>query len=282
MNKTRSTECSCQSVSSDTSIATLSPLATAALMLLDPVPHFLLLSDTDSSSEDPSDVASEARKVGVDVVSDSELLEQRHSAEAPIVLSDGGAHLAKESKRFDNVYALKDGRCVELASLLRNEQQVLTESTGEKAGQISKHAVHVLLSDQVLRAKLSVYDVRREDERNMYGYIEGTEHIACEDVPKRVHDFPEASALHCRTARRSAWASLVLREKASKRALVMPEGVYRWRFSESVHVYPAYEIFDEAPAREEVELEEPDDKRGKEEVEEVLQSLASLRSHDVG
>jgi hypothetical protein len=62
----------------------------------------------------------------------------------------------------------------------------------------------------------------------------------------------------------------------------MPEGVYRWRFSESVHVYPAYEIFDEAPAREEVELEEPDDKRGKEEVEEVLQSLASLRSHDVG
>jgi len=121
----------------------------------------------------------------------------------------------------------------------------------------------------------STSTIRRSDERELYGSIPGTRHVACEDVPKLVCTFPDTCILHCRTQRRSGWASLVLREHGKANALVMPEGVYGWNFDPAnVKPYPSYEQFHEPPAAvAEVRPDHPDIEAGKQELDALKQSL---------
>lgn len=118
-----------------------------------------------------------------------------------------------------------------------------------------------------------VLDIRRHDERALYGSIPGTVHLPAHQLPAALQMAPQAwqEAFHfprpssedwvimqCRTNKRAAWAAQLAADAGLQRCLVYKQGVYGWRLQPEVKVYSSYEKGDPPPEPETVEIEAVD------------------------
>uniref|UniRef100_A0A7S1X2T5 Rhodanese domain-containing protein n=1 Tax=Tetraselmis chuii TaxID=63592 RepID=A0A7S1X2T5_9CHLO len=118
-----------------------------------------------------------------------------------------------------------------------------------------------------------VLDLRRHDERALYGCIPGTKHLPVDQIPaamemedeawKKVYGFPKPGVgdvvvMQCRTNRRAAWAAQVCADHGYKSCFVYKSGAYGWRLDPSVKAYASYEMGECPPEPEPFGLEVPD------------------------
>lgn len=120
------------------------------------------------------------------------------------------------------------------------------------------------------RKGLVVLDLRRHDERVLYGAPLGSKHLPAEQVPRALSmsedefqdtfgfDKPAKQdnvVLMCRSDRRARWASQLLVDAGYPRVFVCKEGVYGWRLDHRVLPYQSYELGDPPPDPEPFEIE---------------------------
>lgn len=113
-------------------------------------------------------------------------------------------------------------------------------------------------------------DVRRYDERALYGHIYGSVHVPVNEWPKalamepldwqRSYGHPKFGKedlviLYCRTNNRSVWASQVSHDAGVKRCFVCEGGVVGWRLDPNVLSYDGYALGDPPPAPHRFEVE---------------------------
>ena len=116
-------------------------------------------------------------------------------------------------------------------------------------------------------------DVRRCDERVLYGAIPGAAHLPAEQLPRalamgteewsRTFRFPKPLAadtliFHSRSDRRARWAAQLATDAGLERCLVLRDGVSGWRFDTCVKLYEPYQECQPPPQPQPFELEEPD------------------------
>ena len=109
-----------------------------------------------------------------------------------------------------------------------------------------------------------VVDVRRRDERTLYGGLPGTAHLPCEQLPRalamgpeewgRTFRFPRPHheaplVLHSRGEVRARWAAQLLADEGFESPLVLRDGVAGWAagWAAGVMAYPAYRIGEMPP-----------------------------------
>jgi rhodanese-related sulfurtransferase len=115
-------------------------------------------------------------------------------------------------------------------------------------------------------------DVRRSDERALYGGIPGAAHLPAEQLPRALamggeewarcvpfaRPAPDATLiLHSRREARALWAAQLVQDAGYGAACVLREGVVGWRFSEGVAAYAAYGERDVPPPPVSAKHEEP-------------------------
>ena len=98
-------------------------------------------------------------------------------------------------------------------------------------------------------------DLRRHEERVLYGSIPGAVHLAVDLWPLaleldaeewgRVHRFRKPTdedilVLHGRTCRRAAWAAQIAADAGWRRCVVYRQGTHGWRLDPTVKSYAAY------------------------------------------
>jgi len=117
---------------------------------------------------------------------------------------------------------------------------------------------------------VTLLDVRRHDERTLYGSIPTSLHVPVEQfahalllTPEdwaRTYRFPKPSlheplVLQCRSNVRSRWSALVAEHAGYQRVLVYKQGSYGWRLSSTVQAYPSFKPGDVPPEPEQFEVE---------------------------
>lgn len=117
-----------------------------------------------------------------------------------------------------------------------------------------------------------VIDLRRADERILFGNIPETVHLPVEQLAsalalpladfKELYGFdrPAESApvvLTSRTHRRASWAAQVCRDAGLRRVFVYRQGTYGWHFDASVMAYRRYERWEPPPEPEPFEEDMP-------------------------
>lgn len=116
-------------------------------------------------------------------------------------------------------------------------------------------------------------DVRRSDERTLYGAIPGAAHLPVEQLPRalamgtdewsRTFRFPKPHAgdtlvFHSRGDGRARWAAQLAADAGLERCLVLRDGCAGWRFDACVQLYEAYKEGQAPPSPQSFSLEEPD------------------------
>jgi rhodanese-related sulfurtransferase len=116
-------------------------------------------------------------------------------------------------------------------------------------------------------------DVRRCDERTLYGAIPGSAHLPVEQLPRalamgteewsRTFRFPkphpgDALVLHSRGDGRARWAAQLASDAGLERCLVLREGCAGWRFDACVKLYAPYAEGEPPPPPQPVSPEVPD------------------------
>jgi rhodanese-related sulfurtransferase len=124
-------------------------------------------------------------------------------------------------------------------------------------------------------------DVRRCDERTLYGAIPGAAHLPVEQLPRalamgteewsRTFRFPKPHAgdtlvFHSRSDSRARWAAQLATDAGLERCLVLRDGCAGWRFDACVKQYAPYEEGQPPPPPPPFALEEPDVSDGEEEL----------------
>eukprot|EP00877_Chromochloris_zofingiensis_P006273 jgi/Chrzof1/189/Cz01g06130.t1 len=147
------------------------------------------------------------------------------------------------------------------------------------------------LESDVAVPRCTVLDVRRHDERTLYGSINGTLHVPVDELASalqlpadefRAHyhfDQPaqeDVVIFMDRTNKKSYWAAQIARDAGWRHVYVYRAGVYGWRFDAGVLPYAEYQLWQAPPEPEEILPEEPDATAALEE----LQHLDLLGSHD--
>lgn len=197
---------------------------------------------------------------------DSRAWDERYGAEMPqpgirttlVFLSSGDA----DASRAAAVAAsLGYTRCTVVEGGLRGYVESAEETPHLSC--LSRDAVCMLMemSDSQQHA-VALIDVRRHDERSLYGSIPGAVHVpvdqwlaAVEMGPEewlRTFRFPKPSTgdiiiLHSRTSRRAEWAAQIAMDAGLAAVYVYRQGVYGWKLDPSVHAYAAYEEGDIPP-----------------------------------
>jgi rhodanese-related sulfurtransferase len=166
----------------------------------------------------------------------------------------------------------------ERTATLAGGLQAFSEAARKQADlkYITRDAVAALLgqADINLAPDLAtVLDIRRHDERSLYGTIPGTHHVPTDQLPaalqmepeqwKRLYGFPkpqkeENIVMQCRTNRRAAWAAQLASDAGYGNCLVYRQGVYGWRLHSAVQVYSSYEKGDPPPEPEAFDVERVD------------------------
>ena len=126
-----------------------------------------------------------------------------------------------------------------------------------------------------------VVDVRRCDERALYGAIPGSVHLPVEQLPRalamsieewaRTFRFPklradDALVLLSRGDARARWAAQLCTDAGVEGCLVLREGTQGWRFHSSVKAYAAYQEGQAPPEPEPFEREDPNVDAGEDEL----------------
>lgn len=115
-----------------------------------------------------------------------------------------------------------------------------------------------------------VVDLRRADERTLYGSIPGTVHLPADQLASALALAPDQFraayrfakpqggdplVLCCRTNKAASWAAVLAADAGLRHCLVYKQGVYGWRLSPGVKVYRQYGVTDPPPEPEDVPLE---------------------------
>ncbi|KAG1661025.1 hypothetical protein FOA52_005340 [Chlamydomonas sp. UWO 241] len=147
----------------------------------------------------------------------------------------------------------------------------------------------------------TLLDVRRHDERALYGGIPGSVHVPVEalasalslapDAFEAAHHFPKPSPddlviVYSRTGRRAAWGAQLASDAGLSRVLVYKHGSNGWRFDSSVKSYKEFSLTEGAGPQEPdiVPLEQPDGGAGERELAALglLLPLPSSTSSEAG
>eukprot|EP00891_Asterochloris_glomerata_P002846 jgi/Astpho2/2846/fgenesh1_pg.00050_%23_109_t len=177
------------------------------------------------------------------------------------------------------------------ADLGFNRSMVLKGGLGAYSSAARKQADLCFLNRDALAALLghvdidtpvkdiAVIDLRRSDERSLYGSIPGnpgcigTSHVPADQLPaalnmsseefEEAYSFPKPGSsdwlvMQCRTNRRSAWAAQVASDAGMQHCLVYRQGAYGWRLHPAVKAYSSFERHDVPPEPENVQTEVAD------------------------
>ncbi|GAB4819012.1 hypothetical protein N2152v2_006058 [Parachlorella kessleri] len=146
---------------------------------------------------------------------------------------------------------------------------LLAESTSAGGAPVAGSTVGVVWEQELPRAL--VIDVRRSDERALYGAIRGSLHVPLDQLPSafmldseqfvRLYSFRKPTPddlliMSSRTNNRSAWAAQVAKDAGLQRCLVHRQGVYGWHFDPSVLPYRRYSMLDAPPDPEPFQVDE--------------------------
>lgn len=171
------------------------------------------------------------------------------------------------------------------------------------AAEMSRDAVAVMMGragkatngeyarGEMRRARTVLIDLRRHDERVLYGSIAGSVHLPVCQMPRalgmdasewqRTFRFPKPAQekdiviLQCRTSKRARWAAHLLADAGWRRnVFVYSQGACGWRLDETVRAYGSYDEGGAPPEPERIEIESVDVARGINE----LQRLGVLTS----
>lgn len=177
---------------------------------------------------------------------------------------------------------------------------VSASSSQSRLNFINRDAVSLLLTAQAEAQQMMaspgrviyVIDVRRSDERILYGAIKGTVHVPVDRLPSALALPPDEFAvlyrftkpqaqdviiMSCRTSTRAAWAAQIAQDAGFSKCFVHRQGVYGWRLDPAVKVYRGYRMFDPPPDPEKVAMEEMDAKAGYSELQVLgLSSYVSI------
>ncbi|KAL2631203.1 hypothetical protein R1flu_015889 [Riccia fluitans] len=277
----------------------LSPIAVKKMIQLDPVPHILVdvrfpsaVTDAPSPFEMAINIPEGELKAALQL-SEAEWEERFPSTKKPersdiiVFLSTKG----RRAQRAANVAAdLGYSGCCVLNGGLEAYEENVRSSEDQPLKFLSRDAVALLVhkndrcGEVSEAAPPSVYliDVRRHDERALYGHIKGSQHVPVEEMPKalsmdsgaweKTYHFPkfdkeDTVIFQCRTCRRAAWAAQLAHDVGMERCFVYKEGVYGWRFDPSVLPYDSYEIGDAPPKPIDFEVEKVDPEAGRGELQ---------------
>lgn len=150
---------------------------------------------------------------------------------------------------------------------------------------INRDALAVLLGLNGLGMPLAtLLDVRRSDERVLYGAIRGSVNVPVDQLASALALPPEQFAeqyrfskphpedllvMSCRTSTRSLWAGHVAADAGFRRVLVYRQGAYGWRLDPSVKPYRGYAVLDPPPEPEEFTLDIADIAAGRLELQQL-------------
>lgn len=144
---------------------------------------------------------------------------------------------------------------------------------------VSRDAVAVALGLNTIRTPIAtLIDVRRHDERALYGAIKGSVHVPVEQLPSAMalssdlfakqYGFLQPTStdliiLSCRTSVRSSWAAQIAADAGLKRVLVYNKGTFEWKLDPAVKVYNGYALLDPPPEPEAFKVEAANVEAGK-------------------
>ncbi|KAL4452234.1 hypothetical protein ABPG75_007896 [Micractinium tetrahymenae] len=151
----------------------------------------------------------------------------------------------------------------DLRFINRDALAVLLGMAADEAGGIGPGGV-------VHAPPATLIDVRRSDERALYGAIKGAVHIPVDQVASALalspdqfaaqYRFPKPSTddlviFSCRTNVRAGWAAQLAQDAGLQRVLVLRQGVYGWRLDPAVKPYRGYRLQDAPPEAEPFQVE---------------------------
>ncbi|PSC72095.1 outer dynein arm-docking complex subunit 3 isoform B [Micractinium conductrix] len=141
----------------------------------------------------------------------------------------------------------------------------------------------------------TLIDVRRSDERALYGAIKGSVHIPVDQLASALalppdqftaqYRFPKPSpedlvVFSCRTNVRAGWAAQLAADAGLPHSLVLRCGVYGWRIDPAVKPYRGYRL-QEAPPEAEAFTVEPERFARKNETQQLRAAFEALdANHD--
>ncbi|XP_024389042.1 uncharacterized protein [Physcomitrium patens] len=270
--------------------AFLSPTAVRKLVELDPTPYLLIdVRHPDAARVTPKLFENvinipETEVLACLQLSAAEWKDRFPSTEKPGREDDLLVFLSTRGKRAQRVAAAAADLGYNGCCILKGGIQALRASSppnGESLNFMSRDAVALLLQNkETLVDEKDVgahtpwlIDLRRHDERALYGHIKGSLHIRVEEWPKAMakdaaayekqYHAPKIGTddiviLHCRTRRRASWAAHVAQDAGLKRVFVYKEGAYGWRLDPTVLPYDSYEMGDAPPEPVKFDLERVD------------------------
>ena len=192
------------------------------------------------------------------------------------------------------------GRCASIASNLGFMRCLVLDGGLEALGgggssrvprfaYISRHSVAMLLERSgaggaVLPGEdgMLVVDVRRHDERALYGSLPGSVHLPVEQLPRALTMTFEEWARACRFVkpgsedtlvfysrceRRARWAAQLAQDAGYDTCCVLRDGAVGWRFDGCVKAYDAYSESTPPPQPQPHDLEDPNFSAAEEELQ---------------
>ncbi|KAG0562048.1 hypothetical protein M758_9G127800 [Ceratodon purpureus] len=265
--------------------AYLSPLAVKKLVELDPTPYLLIdVRYPDAPRLDPVLFENSINIPETEVRACLQLSvaewKERFPAKKP-GREDLMVFLSSRGKRAQRVAAAAadlgyNGCCILKGGLqaLRSNSPVNVEGLrfmSRDALALLLHNKEAMLDEKNSGANTPwLIDLRRHDERVLYGHIKGSMHIRVEEWPKALAKDPAAYEkqyhapkigiddviiLQCRSNRRASWAAYLAQDAGFKRCFVYKEGVYGWRLDPTVLPYDSYELGDVPPEPVEFDVE---------------------------
>ncbi|XP_024369153.1 uncharacterized protein [Physcomitrium patens] len=266
--------------------AHLSPMAVKKLVELDPVPHHLIdVRHPDATRMEPKLFESVINIPETDLRACLQLSAIEWRAKFPSAKKPGRedliVFLSNRGKRAQRVAAAAADLGYNGCCVLKGGTHALRASFSADAGGLhymSRDAVALLLQNKEamtdeknVRANTPwLIDLRRHDERALYGHIKGSLHIRVEEWPKALakdlaayekqYHKPKFGTddiiiLHCRSSRRASWAAYLAQDAGFKRCFVYKEGAYGWRLDPTVLPYDSYELGDVPPEPVQFDLE---------------------------
>mmetsp|Transcript_15084 Transcript_15084/g.45563 ORF Transcript_15084/g.45563 Transcript_15084/m.45563 type:complete len:356 (-) Transcript_15084:398-1465(-) len=286
--------------------AALSPAALRMLVELDPIPHVLIvIRGTDAKGPSPNE-GNKAQSVPPELASASVQLTERQLRKAlsgkqwPTRMGGPSAPSKEHLLVFicEDVQAPKAVAAVaaqagfQRVSYLAGGAAAFNQPARAQAQAelrfINRDAVSVLVGHTTSGGGGSgpdgalLLDLRRHDERSLYGSIPAAHHVPMDELPAALgmspaawqeqYGFPKPSSsstvvMQCRTNRRASWAAQLAHDAGLSRVLVYKQGVYGWRLDPNVKPYRSYEKWEAPPEPEPVQTESVDVEAARSELE---------------